>query len=790
MGQHIVQAPDGSQHIINAPDDATPDQITAMAPKLIPGYAPDPGSLPQSADDQSRALSLTRPAPSAPTPDAPGFFGKIGQMITGKQDPQYADTPSVFSQNQDLLQAPTGTAAMLGASDEQMADVMKKNLGDRFIGMSKDANGYPLIQYKDQTGNPTLGYVNKPGLDSEDVVRGVKGALPYAAAAEIAGPVLGAYGLMTRIPAAFGIGGSLSVGGDKALEPLGSEQGIEYGKAAVNAAAGPVAELAGAGGRALYQKFIAIPKYFDKSTGELTLEGLQAAQKMGLDPSTMASNVKAEFAKTYAMNPKDTSQMLQSVSDAEFGIPSTVGQRSKDSEQLMLEKNLRYGLQGLEAKTIMQSLDQTQNDAVENAVRSTIPSRLTGTKVNVPSNYTPGDYGQNIADSLKSAKTAAKAEENAAWPNQPLTVKTEASQVAGPMTPLTGVTKTATTAKALPLLNEELKTNLAPYANVINPENTPTAFKMWAYLNDFMQGKKPNSALHNALGLEGANDIDSVRKAVGLMSKDAETATDKMVSKAVYQSYLDWMSKAADHSLLSGDAAAVAQFHNARDISREMNQIFKPSEGGSLTPGGKLLESIQANADTPERVVSALFTGPQADIKAGAIEAIDKMKQGFQRYLPPDQAAKAWNDIRLAYWSKMTNVKTGDLAGYQLLKSNLKTMLNQQGTLAAKLYSPAEIAQIKRFIGQLDKITYKDPNPSGSASGIGAMMKQFVGKILDATPFARAAFEYTGIPERHAAGVAKKAVAQFANAPTRAPNAFTGTMGNALANPYAREQNN
>lgn len=50
------------------------------------------------------------------------------QDIQGKHDPLYADVPSIFSQNRRVLQAPTGSAAMLGASDDQMTDVIKKVL--------------------------------------------------------------------------------------------------------------------------------------------------------------------------------------------------------------------------------------------------------------------------------------------------------------------------------------------------------------------------------------------------------------------------------------------------------------------------------------------------------------------------------------------------------------------------------------------------------------------------------------------------------------------------------------
>jgi hypothetical protein len=191
--------------------------------------------------------------------------------------------------------------------------------------------------------------------------------------------------------------------------------------------------------------------------------------------------------------------------------------------------------------------------------------------------------------------------------------------------------------------------------------------------------------------------------------------------------------------------------------------IFTPKVNGKLTPGGKLLEKIKASEDTPERIVETLFSAPKTGIKSGAVEALTQLKRGFDRYLEPEAAKDAWNDIRLAHWAKMTQGTNGQLLGYDALKNNLKAAFAKQGSLTNKLYTPAERAYIGRFVRELDRITYKDPNPSRSAIGVSMFARQFGGFLLDRVPAARLVFEWSGLPEHFNSQAAKRAVSQATN---------------------------
>lgn len=753
-----------------------------------------PSDAVPSPSDDGRSFVLRRS--SGATPDAPTWIGRRVQDIQGKHDPLYADVPSVFSQNRDLLQVPTGTAAMLGASDDQMADVIKKQLGDRYISTFKDANGYSLIRYKDANGQPALGYVNKPGLDSEDVVRGVKGALPYAALGEILGSVLGGYSLLSRALLSGGSGATLSAAGDKLMQPLGNEQGIDASKAIGMGMLGPVGELAGAGASALWQRFVQIPKYFDKATGQLTPLGKQAAQSMGLDPDQMASDAMSTFGRTYAMNPADAKAAVDA-GNFDFNIPATRGQIAKDPQQLLQEKAMRSGLYGLDAKNQIEDLDRRQTEAIASAVGNTIPSRLTGRPWRIGR---PDVYGDNIGTNLADARTNAKAAEGAAWRQTgTLTPRADVSSVPNAMTPMTGVNSEASSMSGADLLKSTLRDNLGDFVNVLSPENTPTTFKMWSYLNDFMAGRKPTSAMHESLGLTGGRDIDSVRRALGLMQKDAKTATDQAAAKSVYHSFNDWIDKAASQNLLAGDPVAAANLKAARDVSAEMNSIFKPKgSDGRLTPGGQILERISKNADTPERIVDALIPSPNAQIPAGTIEALNLIRRGMQRYGAPGADGQVWSSIKMAYLSKLTQGRIGEFLSPQVMSQNLRKAMNSQKSLFDTIYTAGDKAVIGRFLTQLDRVNWKDPNPSGTATSLAGLGKQLFGKLLDSFgPLGRAAWDYTGLQHAWGSSIARQAVKQAppvipsmpaSDVMLRYGNALGAPIVNALAVPNEQRQ--
>ena len=60
----------------------------------------------------------------------------------------------------------------------KMGDVIRKTLYDRVLRTEKDSHGNQIIVTRGADGQEQRGYVNVPGLDGEDVARGVRGRSP------------------------------------------------------------------------------------------------------------------------------------------------------------------------------------------------------------------------------------------------------------------------------------------------------------------------------------------------------------------------------------------------------------------------------------------------------------------------------------------------------------------------------------------------------------------------------------------------------------------------------------
>ncbi|MBK8772350.1 MAG: hypothetical protein IPM06_18280 [Rhizobiales bacterium] len=78
----------------------------------------------------------------------------------------------------------------------------------------------------------------------------------------------------------------------------------------------------------------------------------------------------------------------------------------------------------------------------------------------------------------------------------------------------------------------------------------------------------------------------------------------------------------------------------------------------------------------------------------------------------------AWNDVRLACWSRLVTGKNGETMNPLQLSSTMKEAMTQQRSVMATLFSPEEFTEIRRFARAVDAIAYKPPNASGSSYGV------------------------------------------------------------------------
>lgn len=148
-------------------------------------------------------------------------------------------------------------------------------------------------------GKEQRGYVNAPGLDTQDAWRAFYGTAPYVVSGGAAGAATRGAGLLAQAAGQGVAGAATSVAGDVAQMPMGSEQGIEGGKAAAMGAMGFGIPLAS---RAAGNAVSAIKERLAPQTGPLAGASPKAVRRVqealsmdpSLDPQSIA-NASAQF---------------------------------------------------------------------------------------------------------------------------------------------------------------------------------------------------------------------------------------------------------------------------------------------------------------------------------------------------------------------------------------------------------------------------------------------------------------------------------------------------------------
>jgi hypothetical protein len=745
--------------------------------KIAVDNATPSGTAPQAAtSDDARSIDWfgdttginkigASPAPSAAsagTAPKQSWGDWIEDKVIGKHDPAYAGVGSVYAQFPRELENPMGMAATLGASDPQMGDIVAKSLGPMLVRREKDANGYDVFVTRGPDGKEQRGYLNQPGLDREDVVRTVRGSLPYVAGGEAAaGLKAGSLGLKALGAAAAG--GTTSIAGDLAMQPMGSNQGVDIPKAAITASVGAVAPLASAAIGALWRNFVTIPGLIDRTTGQLTQKGLDAALKAGIDTSSLTPDVAKSFAKAFAESGDEAAAATRSSLD-QYGIPATRGQVTKDPFLLTQEEGMRRKLYGESAQSTMLGFDQQQKDAVRFAAlgsdgppgtggsgtfapRQGIGEQINPTRRPGASEYDrmPSTLGGNVQDALQTARQNARTQESALWDDS--------------------VTKLAPMPEALQMLPEAINPRIADIP--IDTANTPIAASMRDQLTKFMKGEAPET-VDSPFKSAPVKTVDQMRRRLLAASSGADNGQDKAAANALYDGFNDWITKASDAKLLAGDPAGAMNLAKARGFTKEVRQIFEPktADGRLSSAAQRIAKALDdAKADSGEGVIQSLLGSEGTrGVNQSTVSALQNVKTALDRFAPADQASQAWNDIRLAYWSRLVTNKGGEMLGPTAMLGNIKSAVHGQQSLMTTLFSPVELREMRKFTSALEQIAYKPPNASGSGYTAASFMKEGLAKLLDTFrvgTLGRAIVEKTGIGHAWNAAQAKQAIRQL-----------------------------
>jgi hypothetical protein len=760
---------------------------------------PKPQAKPKSAVDTLFDADTPAPAQQAqPQPEqAPtsrlagqrrgerNMLDRVRTYIGGNIDPKYQGVKG-FSE-EDLASADTGENGDLSAmtraktfagNDEAYGNILKRQLGPSFQRFETDAHGAKVLVFKDRTGAEQKRYVNQPGLDWQDMDRALHGMVPYMAV----GGVIQGLGLGIGANAlAQGAGAAatryLSDTGSNLF--MGSNEPADWGAAGIMGVAGAGGALLSRPAGAMVRRSV-VNDVVD-AQGNLTARGQALAQKAGIDPSALTGDLAREFAETYAKSGSATEAATRA-GTTEFGIPVSRGQLTKDPNQLLIEKNMRAGLYGPQAKEVMDSFDRDQIGTLHNAALGTLRQHGAQTKGPVSvaeminptrgvAEMAPENLGGAIREGVQTAREGAKAVENKAWRE---------------------VGDAYASKTALADLPTAVQNRLSAANMVVDGDLMPASKRMGEILRDYIGGKKTAGAVPEVFGSKSDLSVDEMRRRLlAAYNSAAPKSADQKAAKSIYDAYDDWLLASADALVTTGKPDAIqfaAAQRAARDVTKDIRATFEPSYKGKPTPGSNIIEKVLADEKgaSAEGVVQAIFgafakTGSPKD---GVVQALGNLKKALNNKEWAGEGNTAWNDIRLAYWMRLVQDKQGNVYTPQVMLNNIQNALQHQGSVMRILFGPEEQSKMVRFASALRHVSWKDPNPSGTGTAVALQTREFITTMMKAigwqtggVPGLVAATAMT--PIRNAAGAAGARASVSQTAP-RVIDPALAPYGNAL----------
>jgi len=310
-------------------------------------------------------------------------------------------------------------------SDKAYAGIVRKALGDRFIRMEDD-NGYPVVIYRGKDGSEKAAYVNKPGLDDQDIDREIHRAIPYL----IGGGALGRFLVGPQSGAlvgALGWGiaeGTTSLTMDAIAKAAGSDESLmtmlkRSGLAAAGGAAGDAA------GRALSAvgAWLKANKYVDG--GRLSESGVKRVKELGLDPDEIQKAIDdglinpdemaRDMARPQIYGEAQTDEFGR-VTGSEVGphalrrkyeaktagVDLTTGEATRNADVIALEDAYAAGEMGDKARDIMRARIGRPGDEMVASRRMQEGAEKTLYKDTGAVEATPVEAGGSIQSTVRS----------------------------------------------------------------------------------------------------------------------------------------------------------------------------------------------------------------------------------------------------------------------------------------------------------------------------------------------------------------------------------------------------
>lgn len=732
-----------------------PEGFEPIVSDVAPGTAP-PGFEPISAPQPSLASragnfitdALTGGDRISPEDEDLGEVGGLG---------------SSAGKNLTAGQSAKVAGALLLTPDEKaQADIIKNIVPD--AEFKTDKAGNTQVKFP---GDSEFAFLNKPGASFQDFATFVGQVLQFTPAGRVArGASTGG-----RVAAVGGASAATSVAQDKVAQAAGSEQPVDFVKAAF-------AGLGGGAGEVAVPVVMTFLRNLNQAGPLSRAQAQQMAQQAGLDPRAITDDFlnvinSGDFRREAAAavrgagaagGSRTATEVSGEALSQQFDVPLTAGQRTREAAQISSEEAMLAGARGDSAQRVVRGFrDERQIPAVQRAGEDLAQQGGDG----IPASRV--DAAEQTREAVQRAATNLRGQVDEAF---------DAVRAAG------DVRVTGQSARnILPRVNSRLSEE-----GFSIDELTPAAQKAIADIRKLAptlpRARQPAGFTAQPIPAPvptpvSLSKINRTRQFINRRFQQAGNPADRAALTIIKREFDQWVDDAVDNSLFSGDAAALDLLKNARNLRTQYGELFE--QRGRADVAGRIMERIVNEPDLSNTQVSNwLFGASKIGQTDQSIRLANRLVQVFGIDSPQITAIRQAN-VRNIFFNPRTGQPLvspdSPKQGFQQIVTNLDEFIDgKTAEYAGILHSPEQISELSAFRDLMRRFVPPDKTVSTSGSDLGNARAVIDGfnKMLTVFGFASgnplagtavAAGARAGINFRNARQ-ARRAVAQtFSNAP-------------------------
>jgi hypothetical protein len=663
----------------------------------------------QEQIDITKTEGLARAFPLASTAMKAmgGVFEKAADWYTGTKTTEFPEMEGFYTSNKaqeamknlTIGQKAAIVAGPLITSDQKMqADIIKYNMDGSDI--TQDKFGNPIIVLND---GKTF-YLNKPGMDLEDVSQFTSQLLQYLpGASAISKKLAGQY--LARTAAQGAYGGALSIGQDVAAGQLAGKTvpgSIDYQKAAISTAVPAAVELIGTPLiNIAFNKLATNSKFFtvNPTSGAATLteEGIAAARAANIDVEAMG---KDELNKIFTQIRTGDKGILAKMAseDSGFGFELSKAQAAGDTNQLKFFYGALKGEYGGRLQEMANHYLESQNLKIGTSFR-TILNKFSKGELDLKSLDEAGESVRNaVINNYKKASDKVQTAYNAVDKNAIFT---------------------GSASNADNLVVSAYKAIQDEGTGIINAD-TPATINALKEIKDFIKKLKSGASVEEGGTVKYVNpttfkDFESIRRRISSLYSTAKNSADGRNVLAIKQEFNKFYDDAIDNALFGSgnNQEAITAIRSARDAFKVKKELFgdlsRKKDGFKIQdPAASIVGKILHDPDvTPKETINHIFGTSEAGAKPVALQVVRRLKTIFGvKDLENATANEDFQQLRNALiqrtYEKSINAKTGTFSADTLV-SNWGKLIKNNSDLMKELFTEGELNTFKQFIDQVRK---------------------------------------------------------------------------------------